>query len=135
MRIGLFILSIFISLISLATHNRAGEISFKQIGVNQFEITLVTYTRIETEADRPIIEINWGDGSIDSLNRSPGFPQFVAIDINVNEYKSIHTFPGPGVYTVSLEDPNRNADVVNLPNSVNVPFYIKSQIIINPFLG
>ncbi len=135
MRIGLFILSIFISLISFATHNRAGEISFKQIGVNQFEITLVTYTRIETEADRPIIEINWGDGSIDSLNRSPGFPQFVAIDINVNEYKSIHTFPGPGVYTVSLEDPNRNADVVNLPNSVNVPFYIESQIIINPFLG
>ncbi len=120
---------------SLATHNRAGEISFKQIGVNQYEITLVTYTRIETDADRPVIEINWGDGSIDSLIRSEGFPEFIAADINKNEYKSIHTFPGPGNYTVYLEDPNRNAEINNIPNSVNVPFYIESQIVINPFLG
>ena len=119
----------------MATHNRAGEISFKQIGVNQYEITLITYTRIETDADRPIIEINWGDGSIDSLNRSEGFPEFIAFDINKNEYKSIHTFPGPGKYTVYLEDPNRNDDISNIPNSVNVPFYIESEIVINPFLG
>ena len=135
MKYGYFIILFFISFVSLATHNRAGEISFKQIGVNQYEITLITYTRIETDADRPIIEINWGDGSIDSLNRSEGFPEFIAFDINKNEYKSIHTFPGPGKYTVYLEDPNRNDDISNIPNSVNVPFYIESEIVINPFLG
>ena len=135
MKFRYFTLFFFISLVSLATHNRAGEIAFKQIGVNQYEITLITYTRIETEADRPIIEINWGDGTIDSLERSPGFPEFIAYDINKNEYKSTHTFPGPGTYKVYLEDPNRNAAINNIPNSVNVPFYIESQIIINPFLG
>lgn len=135
MKFGYFIVLYFISFVSLATHNRAGEISFKQIGVNQYEITLITYTRIETDADRPVIDINWGDGSIDSLKRSEGFPEFIAFDINKNEYKSTHTFPGPGTYTVYLEDPNRNAEITNIPNSVNVPFYIESQIIINPFLG
>ncbi|MBI35254.1 MAG: hypothetical protein CMP67_07820 [Flavobacteriales bacterium] len=130
-----FIFFFFISSIALATHNRAGEISFRQVGINEYEITLITYTRIETDADRPVIEINWGDGTIDSLSRSEGFPQFIAFDINKNEYKSTHTFPGPGTYNVSLEDPNRNADISNIPNSVNVPFYIESQIIINPFLG
>lgn len=135
MRIGLFTIFLFFSLFASATHNRAGEISFRKVGVNQFEITLITYTRIETPADRPIIQIDWGDGTIDSLTRSPDFPQFLAIDINKNEYKSIHTFPGPGAYTVSLEDPNRNEDIVNIPNSVDVPFYIESEIIINPFQG
>ena len=85
MKFGYFIVLYFISFVSLATHNRAGEISFKQIGVNQYEITLITYTRIETDADRPVIDINWGDGSIDSLKRSEGFPEFIAFDINKNE--------------------------------------------------
>lgn len=135
MRSGLIIILMFFSLLASATHNRAGEISFRKIGVNQFEITLITYTRIETPADRPIIQIDWGDGTIDSLVRSPGFPEFIAIDINKNEYKAIHTFPSPGTYTVSLEDPNRNENVVNIPNSIDIPFYIETEIIINPFLG
>lgn len=118
-----------------ATHNRAGEISYKQIGINKFEITLTTYTRIETEADRPFLTISWGDGAVDSLLRSPGFPQFISTDINKNQYTSIHTYPGPGTYAVSLEDPNRNNGIINIPNSVSVPFYIESKIIINPFLG
>lgn len=135
MKKGLFVIFFLTSLFACATHNRAGEIAYRQIGINQFEITLTTYTRIETEADRPVIEIDWGDGSIDSLERLPGFPEFIATDINKHQYKSTHTFPGPGVYNVSLEDPNRNEGVVNIPNSINIPFSIQSQIIINPFLG
>lgn len=134
MRIGVSILLILISLVASATHNRAGEISYRQIGVNEYEITLITYTRVETEADRPVIEIEWGDGTIDSLNRL-GLPELVGIDVNKNTYTSSHIFPGPGTYKVSLEDPNRNENVINVPNSVNVPFYIESEIIINPFLG
>jgi len=134
MRIGFSIILILISIVVSATHNRAGEISYKQLGDNLYEITLVTYTRVETQADRPVLEIDWGDGTIDSLERLET-PELVGVDINKNTYTSIHTFPGPGLYKVSLEDPNRNADVVNIPNSVNVPFFIESEIIINPFLG
>lgn len=130
-----FIVFLFSTLSSWATHNRAGEISYEQIGPNQYRITLVTYTRIESEADRPFIEISWGDGNIDSLDRETGYPEVVDDDIHKNVYIGIHTFPGPGSYTISLEDPNRNEGVNNIPNSVNVPFYIESNILINPFLG
>lgn len=118
-----------------ATHNRAGEITYTQTGTNTYEVVLITYTRIQTDADRPIISVNWGDGSVDTLDRDPGFPQNIDTDIRKNSYTTTHTFPGPGTYTVSVEDPNRNAGVNNIPNSVNVPFYIESTIIINPFLG
>ena len=56
-------------------------------------------------------------------------------DISKNTYIGEHTFAGNGIYTISFEDPNRNAGIVNIPNSVNVPFYIESTLIINPFLG
>lgn len=131
----LFIAFILTALSSWATHNRAGEISYEQIGPNQFKITLVTYTKIDSDADRPFIEVDWGDGNLDSLNRETGFPEVVDDDIHKNVYVGIHTYPGPGSYTVSLEDPNRNEGVNNIPNSVNVPFYIESEIFINPFLG
>lgn len=124
-----------LSLCASATHNRAGEITYRQIGVNQVEIKLVTYTREQTQADRPIIDIRWGDGTLDSLERSVGFPELIADDINKNEYLATHTYPGPGTYTITLEDPNRNAGVVNIPNSVSVPFFIQSEIVLNPFLG
>lgn len=118
-----------------ATHNRAGEITYTQVGTNTFEVILTTYTRIETDADRPIISVDWGDGTLDTLDRDPGFPQNIDVDIRKNVYTTTHVFPGPGSYIVSIEDPNRNAGVNNIPNSVNVPFYIESKIIINPFLG
>jgi gliding motility-associated-like protein len=126
---------ICLSLLSWATHNRAGEISYEQIGPNQFRVTLVTYTRIDSDADRPFIDIIWGDGQLDSLSRDASYPEVVADDVYKNVYVGIHTYPGPGNYTISLEDPNRNEGVNNIPNSINVPFYIESEILINPFLG
>lgn len=123
------------SLITWATHNRAGEIFYEQIGLNQFKITLVTYTRIDTEADRPFIDLVWGDGSVDSLGRDANFPQVVADDVFKNVYTAVHTYPGPGIYSINVEDPNRNEGVNNIPNSINVPFFIESKIYINPFLG
>lgn len=129
------LLFFFISLQTWATHNRAGEISYTKIGVNQYEVKIVTYTKKESDADRPFIELNWGDGIQDSLAREIGFPELVDDDIFKNVYIGIHNYPGPGEYTISFEDPNRNEGVNNIPNSVNVPFYVESKILINPFLG
>ncbi|MEZ5073143.1 MAG: gliding motility-associated C-terminal domain-containing protein, partial [Bacteroidales bacterium] len=52
-----------------------------------------------------------------------------------NVYITQHTFPGPGVYGIVVQDPNRNDGVKNIPNSVNVIFSIKTTILINPSLG
>ena len=52
-----------------------------------------------------------------------------------NIYKIIHTYPGPGVYRIVVQDPNRNAGVKNIPNSVNVVFSISTILTVNPAMG
>ena len=51
----------------LASHNKAGEITYRLISGLTYEITLVTYTENgnpqSIQADRPVVKINWGDGS------------------------------------------------------------------------
>jgi len=46
-----------------------------------------------------------------------------------------HTYPGPGIYTLYVREFNRNADVANITNSVQTPFYTETQITIDPLLG
>lgn len=120
-----------------ATHNRAGEITYRHLGGFQYEATIITYTKASSPADRPSVGIHWGDGIVDTILRinGNGMGELVAEDIKKNVYVGIHTYPGPAVYILSFEDPNRNGGVVNIPNSVNIPFYVSTQLIINPFLG
>jgi len=123
---------------AFATHNRAGEITFRHISGLTYEITVTTYTKDSSLADRPELEINWGDSSpLDSIPRINGNGQILGNDIKKNVYQKLHTYPGPNPapYTISIEDPNRNADVLNIPNSVNVVFYLETKLWINPFLG
>jgi gliding motility-associated-like protein len=117
-----------------ATHNRGGEITYKQIGTLSFEVTIITYTKLTSAADRPLLFIEWGDNTGDSVPRLSKIP-IAGSDIGKNTYIWTHTYPGPANYIISLEDPNRNEGVVNIPNSVNVPFYIQTTISINPFFG
>lgn len=121
------------SLSIFATHQRAGEISYTHISNLTYEFKLVTYTYTPSPADRPELEIFWGDGSstVVPRNSKVNLPN----DISVNTYIARHTFAGPGYYTISMEDPNRNAGIVNIPNSVNIPFYLQTTLLINPFLG
>lgn len=121
---------------AFATHNRAGEIAFKHISGFTYEITVVTYVKESSPADRPNLEIYWGDGtSLDSINRIS--ETSLGGDIKKNVYVENHTYPGasPIPYIIRVEDPNRNAGIINIPNSVNVVFYIESMLIINPFIG
>lgn len=130
----LFISFVFTSSLAFATHQRAGEITYKAISDLKYEFTIVTYTYTPSPADRPELQINWGDGTSQVVPRTQkiNYPN----NISRNVYSgAVHTFPGQGSYTVSVEDPNRNYGVLNIPNSVNVPFYIRTQVVINPFLG
>ena len=122
---------------AIATHQRAAEITYRHIEGLTFEFTITMYTRTSSPADdtRTTMPIYWGDESGDEIPRIvfeeiPGI-----IDISLNVYRGLHTFPAPGTYTISVEDPNRNNGVVNIPNSVNVPMYIETSLTINPFLG
>ena len=78
--------------------------------------------------------VYWGDGSPrDVFVRSQKID--LGNDISKNIYIGFHTYSGNGTYYFHFEDPNRNSDVVNIPNSVEVPFYVETQLIYNPFQG
>ena len=50
-------------------------------------------------------------------------------------YTGTHTFSSPGVHTLSVEDPNRNAGIININSSDQIVFALKSAINISAFLG
>lgn len=114
-----------------ATHNRAGEITYQKLGTYEYKVRIVTYTKTSSPADRPELEFWWGDGQRDTIPR-------LSIDFNVgpdiqrNTYEGTHIYPGNGNYIMYFLDENRNAAVVNIPGSVNIPFYVQTQLIISP---
>ena len=116
-----------------ATHQRAGEISYTYVSGLTYEFTIVTYTYTPSPADRPQIEVFWGDGTSSEIDRL----QKVNMDNNIskNVYVTQHTFPAAGTFHVTFEDPNRNAGIVNIPSSVEIPFFIETILVINPFIG
>ena len=135
MRIFLLILFLSGSFLLHATHNRAGEITYTQIGPNTIKVQVVTYTKASSPADRPQIELTWGDGVKTVLVRSSGYPKLFGPNLNVNLYEATHTYGSTGAYTIAFEDPNREEDIKNIPGSVNTPFYIYTKVILNSVLG
>lgn len=152
-----FLLLISFLLVSVATvfatHNIAGEITYEPVGsaVNgvclTYKIRVTTYTNSLSQADRCDLEVQFGDGSAVRVPRSngatggacgsagqgsllSGYP-----DTKVNYYDVIHTYPASGTYKIIIVDPNRISNIDNIPNSVNVPFYLESRIVISPLLG
>lgn len=129
-----------------ATHNRAGEITYKWLFGYTYQIKITTYTNIggANLADRCEDTVYFGDGTRAVVFRSNGNcngPCSPACEgqplpgntIKLNEYITTHTYLGPGNYKISMEDPNRNAGIINIPNSVNQVFYIESYLVIPMF--
>lgn len=141
MRIKIYIEKVFLLLIvalganqfSYATHNRAGEITMRQISDLTYEIKITTFTYTLSAADRRELEVQWGDNTTSIAPRDT--LQLLPNNYRRNVYLARHTYPGPGTYEVVVQDPNRNFGVKNIPNSVNVIFSIKTIISINPELG
>ena len=122
--------------LAYSTHNRAGEITVRQISELTFEVTVKTFTYTLSKADRPELPVLWGDNTnYDILPRiSASLIEPHEEHYQLNIYKGIHTYPGPGIYEVVMEDPNRNYGVVNIPNSVNIVFSISTVIMVSPEL-
>lgn len=118
-----------------ATHQRAAEITYEWKGGNAYEFTLTCYTYTPSQAgiQRDSLLVMWGDGFGDYVPRV--VYQLLGDDYTLNVYKMIHNYSSSGTYVISMEDPDRNYGVVNVPNSVSVPMYIESELVINPFLG
>lgn len=116
----------------MGTHNRGGYITYKHLGSNEYEIKVVTFTEYgSVNADRPVLGV-YINGFLDSIPRS--FRQYLSANLQENVYVTTYTFPGPGRYWVIMEDPSRGP-LINIPNAINVPFFIESELIISSFSG
>ena len=132
-KILFFVLLFLLVLNVYATHNRAGEITYRQIGQYKYQITLVTYTYTKAVADRPEIDLFFGDGTSETVSRISEI--YLPDDYKKNTYITEHQYSGPGTYIITFEDPNRNEGVRNIPNSVDIVFALRTILQINPDLG
>ena len=140
---GIWLLAL-LSLLSIeasATHNRAGEITYEHVSGFTYRVIITTYTKESALADRPWLKLKWGDeapntpdNELDSLQRDEIDPS-IAFDVQRNTYTGLHTYSGPGAFTIVVEDPNRNDGVNNIIASVDQIFCISSMIIISPLTG
>jgi len=142
---------LFLGTFLKATHNRAGEITYKWISGYTYSITLITYTDDGPSiADRCKLTIYFGDGDSCQAVRQNGALSastaecptsydgvLISTTPNVkkNIYSCVHTYSGPGLFKIYMFDRNRNSGVINVPNSVNQPFYLETLLSINVFLG
>jgi len=121
---------------SIATHARAGEIIYKQIGnpdEYKYEITVVYYTELTSPANRDDIDIYFGDNTKENVKLE--IREYKGNSTLYNTYRTIHIYPGPGNYTISFYDPNRIDKILNMDASVLTPFYIETNLIISKFKG
>lgn len=137
--LSLILCLLFSSQILWATHNRAGEITYRQIGALTIEATIVTYTKVSGQsihADRSELDLHWGDGTMNTVQRDFFTP--VHNDIRKNVYTTTHTYPGPTPmgqpYVMWMQDPNRNENILNINggNSVNIEFYLQTEVYLFP---
>ncbi len=119
----------------LATHNRSGSITYRHLFGNTYEFTVTTCTKTSSDADRPELEIVWGDGTSDTIPRIEPILFNLDYDVQINTYIGVHTFTGPDTYIISVEDPNRNFGVLNITSSVDKVFCIQTVLVISPFIG
>jgi gliding motility-associated-like protein len=117
-----------------ATHQRAAEITFRHVSALTYEISLISYTYTPSPANayRDFLTIEWGDGTSDLIPRVQKI--YLPNDITYNLYIGQHIYAGPSTYTISCEDPNRNGGIINIPNSINTPMFIYSELTISPFM-
>jgi hypothetical protein len=138
-----------------ATHNLAGDISYKHIASSttayRYGVTIRTYTNTAgtIAPDRCYLMVYFGDGDSAVAPRING-PQgdgstcdsvyhmgvtLVGFDyVKENIYYIEHSYTGPGTYNISMSDRNR-ANVCNIPMSVNTLYTFKATLVINGLFG
>ncbi len=126
----------------MASHNRGGEITYLHLGGLTYQFTITTCTDLGslTNTDREELAIDFDLGTTfaqrDTFQRATQVSML--LNHQKNTYVGTHTFTSAGTHRVTVEDPNRNAGILNVypgGNSDDVVFSIESSLIISPTQG
>lgn len=125
-----------------ATHIRAGEITARRIDPQRptYEITVTAYA----DTDSPVLFgsngiLDFGDGTSEEIRNTGDSGWIPRTRISEGTWKyeltRVHTFPGQKTYKISFRELYRNEGILNMDNSVNMPFYIETVIVVDAFIG
>ena len=123
-----------------ATHNIAGHIEYQHTPLpNQslrYCFKIITYFRNEpTVADRDTLFMDFGDGTTGGAPRvnGEGEPLLHNSLIKYNIYEICHNYPQTGTYSITMQDPNRIGNIINMSNSIDTPFFLQNELLVqNP---
>ncbi len=121
-----------------ATHNQAGQIEYVHSPepgkLFRYCFTILTYSRNRSSsADRDTLPISFGDGNLGNAPRVNGNGFGVPIpgtSVKENRYEICHTYSAPFTYIVTMQDPNRIGEIININNSIEEPFFIQDTLVI-----
>jgi hypothetical protein len=118
------------------SHLRAGYIVATRINCSlEYLITLNVYVNTQSGVDFGLGRLSFGDGNNHTTPSRSSTPVVGQSNVGLVQYSMIYTYASHGAYTISYAEINRNADIVNIMESVSIPFYLQTEIIIDPFLG
>lgn len=132
------ILFILICKYSFATHMIGGYIALQHVSGYTYNVKYVSITNVgpQIQADRCIITVYFSDGDSIILNRVNGptgscsgsatMGVVIANGLKYNVYEGFKTFATQGNFKAWVTDENRNDGIINIPGSVNVPFYCET---------
>ncbi|MCG8317880.1 MAG: gliding motility-associated C-terminal domain-containing protein [Cytophagales bacterium] len=122
-----------------ATHIRAGEIIVERISTQSltFRITIIGYTDTGSTVEFGGGRLEFGDGTVIDIDTEKDFSlkEDLGDEIALNVFVISHTYQAPGNYTLRFQEFNRNGGILNMANSVETPFYVETNITIDPFVG
>ncbi|RDC64856.1 T9SS type B sorting domain-containing protein [Adhaeribacter pallidiroseus] len=125
-----------------ATHIRAGEITAKSDTTLpvanrnplRYFFKLVQYADSRSPADNEFAMVSFGDGT---FTAEPGAKRVHKDLIRPDTYRNVyyfeHIYSGPGPYTLVYFEVNRSTNVINMTNSQEQDFVLKTTITIDLF--
>jgi len=129
---------------SFATHLRAGEITVQRINCNDldFLITITVFTNtknttVKFGGDPDLSYLYFGDGQrvfVPETDNTIRYDLAADGSIATASFTVRHHYSSYQQYKISYQEPNRNAGVLNMDNSVNTLFYIETVINLDPYL-
>jgi hypothetical protein len=122
------------SLIGSATHLKGGYVSIRRSTPFSAVCTITVTVFTDTDCSDCVLfggdldKLDFGDGTFVTVPTTqngtlPGFQ-----GVGIASFTIQHTFPSNSRYVISYSEPNRNAGVRNMVNSVGTLFYVETMI-------
>lgn len=121
-----------------ALYKYGGEIRYQHQAGYTYTIDVVLFIHTSSVDTTHQVVLDLGDGSTDTVDVADS--ELLPNDSNCYNwarvtYSTLHSYNGPGSYTLRVEVTNRNEGILNIPNSVNQTFCLRALLVIDPILG